>query len=562
MAVITPRFETVQVYEMNTGDAVFIPLAAHMNVTGGGFLPKDSMQYDLFFDAWGYLTTYDGFIDFSGTDDGTAFGLGLNQIVVRSGARINVYGDNHDPITISGTGSSLINSGKMNGVLTLVRMMGEAGSIENHGTIRTTSPVASYNNVIFDVFGSGDLNSDPLEITNTGIFSSTGSAIKYDSLGLTLSNRGEINSALDAVAYADVLTDVPGWRAVIQNLGTISAGDTAIRTGTVDDRVYNRGSITGLIELNSGNDVLVNDGTIDGYVVMGSGNDIVANHGHITSDVILYDGADHVLNTGQIDGDIHMSQGSGIYRSHGGTVAGQIGGSSGDDIFYIDQEGADVYGGYAGFDTVYSWVDFTSGGRLEHIELNGSDNISATGDSFDNTIIGNSGNNVLWGVDGDDTLSSRGGNDLVSGGSGDDLIFGRSGSDTLRGGTGKDTIQGGDGDDRIIGEGAPDVLRGGSGADVFVYSALIHSAAISDGDYIGDFERGVDVIDLSDLITGPIQFLGQGSNITSGSANLGYVSYGGNAGLRVLLDVEGDGTADLMFRIADVAALTDTDFIL
>ncbi|KAG1715221.1 hypothetical protein GQR58_000178 [Nymphon striatum] len=96
----------------------------------------------------------------------------------------------------------------------------------------------------------------------------------------------------------------------------------------------------------------------------------------------------------------------------------------------------------------------------------------------------------------------------------------------------------------------------------FVYSALIHSAAISDGDYIGDFERGLDQIDLSDLITGPVQFLGAGTNVASGSANLGYVSYGGNAGLRVLLDVEGDGTADLMFRVADATELTATDFIL
>jgi len=246
----------------------------------------------------------------NGTEDCTASGLGSNHLEINSGAWISVFGDNHNPITISGTGSSLINSGDMNGKVNLVRMMGEAGSIENHGTIRTTSPIVSYSNIVIDVFGSGDLNAAPLEITNTGSISSTGSAIIYHDIGLKLVNTGEIYSALDAVGFPTASAFVPGWRTVIQNLGTIDAGHTAIRTGTVDDHVFNSGKITGPVNLNGGNDIFINEGTINGYVVMGSGNDIVANHGHITSDVILYDGADHVLNTGQIDGDIHMFQGS------------------------------------------------------------------------------------------------------------------------------------------------------------------------------------------------------------------------------------------------------------
>ncbi|MBI5256157.1 MAG: type I secretion C-terminal target domain-containing protein [Burkholderiales bacterium] len=67
---------------------------------------------------------------------------------------------------------------------------------------------------------------------------------------------------------------------------------------------------------------------------------------------------------------------------------------------------------------------------------------------------------------------------LVTGGSGRDTLTGTTANDTLTGGAGRDT------------------LTGGAGADHFVYSSLLDA-----GDLITDFERGIDHLTISALLT-------------------------------------------------------------
>jgi Ca2+-binding RTX toxin-like protein len=78
--------------------------------------------------------------------------------------------------------------------------------------------------------------------------------------------------------------------------------------------------------------------------------------------------------------------------------------------------------------------------------------ISAVGNTDNNTIIGNSLNNVITGGGGNDVLSGLSGNDLLTGGTGNDLLLGGAGNDTLNGGGGNDTLNGGPGDDTIYGD--------------------------------------------------------------------------------------------------------------
>lgn len=79
-------------------------------------------------------------------------------------------------------------------------------------------------------------------------------------------------------------------------------------------------------------------------------------------------------------------------------------------------------------------------------------------------------------------------------------------------------------------------------------------------DWILDFEVGIDDIDLSGIIAGDFTFLGS-TGFTGTAAEVRAVVTG-NGDTRVLIDVDGDGVADMKIMLADVAGLTVDDFIL
>jgi serralysin len=145
------------------------------------------------------------------------------------------------------------------------------------------------------------------------------------------------------------------------------------------------------------------------------------------------------------------------------------------------------------------------------------------------------------------------------------MLFGGIGEDVLNGGRGKDDLTGGA--DR-------DVMTGGRETDTFHFTDLSHFVAGSsknDLDFITDFEKGVDVIGLSDVDadTGVLgnqafaiveKFSGQAgelSEIKSLSTN-GAQIWGG--------DVDGDGSADFLFAVNIVGGnqqqLEASDFLL
>ena len=81
---------------------------------------------------------------------------------------------------------------------------------------------------------------------------------------------------------------------------------------------------------------------------------------------------------------------------------------------------------------------------------------------------------------------------VQTGGDGDDTLTGGTGGDMLSGGEGADRLLGGAGEDVLIDGAGADIMFGGAGRDIFVLSG--------DGetDVIGDFQIGIDRIDLSD----------------------------------------------------------------
>lgn len=236
-----------------------------------------------------------------------------------------------------------------------------------------------------------------------------------------------------------------------------------------------------------------------------AGNDTLAN-GTDINDVIDGLGGDDVIYG--YGGDDQLIGGSGADTLYGGT---------GNDTYVVDNVGdiTDETGG-SGTDLVISSVNWALAADIENLTLAaGAGNISGTGNSLANVIIGNAGDNWIDGAGGDDQMEGgdggdtyvvdstldtifdfgTGGVDLVrtsvsaslsafygvenltqtgtadidaDGDSAANVMIGNSGNNRLSGGGGDDTLVGGDGNDTLRGQAGADTMIGGAGDDNYV----------------------------------------------------------------------------------------------
>ncbi|MFT3728883.1 MAG: calcium-binding protein [Terricaulis sp.] len=222
--------------------------------------------------------------------------------------------------------------------------------------------------------------------------------------------------------------------------------------------------------------------------------------------IIGGDGDDAIFGGNGAD---RLTGGNGNDYLDGGAGADQLSGGLGNDTYIVDNLGDTVTDNGGGFDTVLSSVSFSMGVGIEVLTLTGLSAINGVGNALSNQMSGNAGANTLTGNDGNDVL------------------------------------QGQDGDDVLIGGNGADVLIGGAGADTFVYQAASDSAAAAH-DIIKDFQKGVDLIDLSAVHTDVSDtfFFTQ-----SGSTSILHVDLGGN------------GADDMIININNASGLTAADII-
>ncbi len=96
----------------------------------------------------------------------------------------------------------------------------------------------------------------------------------------------------------------------------------------------------------------------------------------------------------------------------GGLGADIMAGGSGDDIYTVDQSGdVVVEAAWQGIDTVQSDISYTLVENTENLILTGAGNLSGTGNTEANWIIGNADNNLLDGAENTDTLIGGQGDD-------------------------------------------------------------------------------------------------------------------------------------------------------
>ena len=289
-------------------------------------------------------------------------------------------------------------------------------------------------------------------------------------------------------------------------------------------------------------DLLLSGSYFNNVVVLGTANADILTGGLARDALYGQAGADVLY--GAAGGD-SLYGGLGDDTLFGDEGSDYLQGDAGNDVLYGDA-GSDSMYGLQGRD-VYAWRAYEGAVRQsEYVDLNRAegdtlrfDMASITGvtlyrfGSFQTQldIVGGAGESLLLNFFSNGLLLS----DLTFVGSPTFFtIDDRSGTTTFSGTTRNEVIIGGSG---------IDTMSGGGGRDTFRY-LVTSDSTITASDTIADFVSGDDLLD----------FRAFGSNAV---INLGLVS----ATMNVFVDVDGNGTNDMLIRLTGVTALTPNDFL-
>lgn len=272
----------------------------------------------------------------------------------------------------------------------------------------------------------------------------------------------------------------------------------------------------------------------------GGGEDTLDFSGYLYTQIIdLREG--RFSSVGGLDNNVSIAPGATIENAIGGAGIDLIYGNEADNSIR-GFRGPDVLHGHGGDDEI-------SGGNAH------------------DKLYGNKGADRLFGDNGNDLLGGGEGNDYLSGGIGDDRLYDPAGDDVLNGGAGADLLVAGPGDDRLIGGGGADTLLGGAGADVFEFSSVSDSIAGTTRDFISDFKRGIDLIDLSQ-IDANTQLVGEqaftwiaGAKFSGTAGELRYTTVGATD-VVIQGDVDGDGVQEFAVQLKWLSLIGAEDIIL
>lgn len=370
-------------------------------------------------------------------------------------------------------------------------------------------------------------------VANDGFVQGRGAGLDTSLVNLRVTNGGTIRGV------SEEGIDARGAFHTIRNAGTVE-GSAGIRLeATLTTRIVNDGVIAGnstAIHVSGADATILNRGTLSGIVYMETASGSFDGRGG---------GAATVIGS---EGMYTIRGGAGDDVFHGGTGVDALYGGAGDDVLG-GGDGADLLVGGEGDDTLW-------GDDGEDVLIGGNADDLLWGDGGNDVLDGGAGEDVLHGLLGDDTLTGGVGDDTLGGGAGSDTarfrgagaitvdlnlteeqdtrqghdlllgienvatgggddvlvgnaapnrlisgggsdrIFGNGAHDVLEAGAGNDTLSGGDGKDRLAGGTGNDRLNGGAGKDIFDFRA-------GDGrDIVQDFQNGIDRLDLRGLASG------------------------------------------------------------
>jgi Ca2+-binding RTX toxin-like protein len=485
--------------------------------------------------------------------DNTLFGRAGNDLIMGSDGADTLNGNSDNDTLIGGEGADSMIGGVGDdrlvggiGAEVLDGSPGGSDTLDYSGAAsqvivrlwnNTASgdPIASGDTILnFENVGGGAGNDNLSGNHLANVLSGDGGS---DSL---FGNGGD--DTLSGGANADSLIGGNGDDVLRGGLGADSLDGSPGGSDTLDYSGATGAVTVGLWNNSASGDPVTTGDTIRNFenVAGGAGDDnITGNHlaniltGNAGGDTINGSGGDDTLDAGA--GTDSIIGGAGNDRLIGGIGAEVLDGSP------ADSDTLD-YSGAAGTVTVALWNNSVSGDPV------------ADGDTirnFENVETG-AGNDLLVGNHLANGLTGNGGNDT---------LIGAAGNDTLSGGAQNDVLRGGAGQDELIGGTGLDFLTGGDDTDVFIFANVVDAGLGADRDQIMDFAKGVDIIDISDMVPGVFDFRGTAPFSLSGSPELRLFETPTGATI-LQIDVDGDAVIDAEIRISAVTGLTASEFVL
>jgi serralysin len=232
-------------------------------------------------------------------------------------------------------------------------------------------------------------------------------------------------------------------------------------------------------------------------------------------------------------------------------------GLGGDDVYWVDSTGDEVVEQAGqGTDTVLSTASFTLDANVENLTLQGSANLTGTGNGLDNTLVANDGIDTLVGLGGNDTYVVYNAADSIveNPGGGTDIVTSTA-SYTLPAnvehifllGAGNINATGNDLQNVIVGNLGTNTLTGGLGDDIYFVQAPNATIVENPGEgrdtvfsYV-NFTLGANVEDLYLQGSANINATGNGlANVLKGNDAANVID--GQGGNDVLYGAGGDDT--------------------
>jgi Ca2+-binding RTX toxin-like protein/glucose/arabinose dehydrogenase len=372
----------------------------------------------------------------------------VENLVLQGSADLQAYGNGLVNVLVGNSGDNILN-----GDAGADAMFGGAGNdayFADHGadvaienadegtdTVFSTAHLRLSANVEYLVLqGSADLQGGGNSLVNVIIGNSGSNFLDGDAgadgmFGGAGNDVYLVDNAGDAaIENADEGNDVVFSTAHFRLAANV---ETLVLQGSADLQGGGN-SLVNVIIGNSGNNLLDGDAGADA-MFGGAGNDIyfVDNAG----DAVVEnadEGEDIVLSTAHIALSANVEtlvlQGSANLQGYGNSGANKLYGNSGNnllnggagadimvggagnDVYFVDDAG-DLVGENAseGTDAVFATVNYTLSANVETLVLQGSGNLSGTGNALANKLHGNSGDNSLDGGADADLLRGNGGND-------------------------------------------------------------------------------------------------------------------------------------------------------
>lgn len=216
-------------------------------------------------------------------------------------------------------------------------------------------------------------------------------------------------------------------------------------TGNALNNVLTGNSGNNILDGKGGNDRMVGGLGDDTYMVTEVGDTVVETTNEGIDTVITslsYTLGDNVENltlagTGNLNGTGNalkntLTGNAGNNFLNGKENDDTLIGGLGNDIYIVNDAGDGVVEGMnAGVDVIAASVSYVLSDNVEHMGLTGTENLNATGNAFNNILLGNSGVNTLDGAAGDDILIGAGSGDRLKGGTGADKFVFTSPSDRV-----------------------------------------------------------------------------------------------------------------------------------